>query len=92
MARRGKLWIIRGMWSLMGSTAPALIVVDVEILTMTQGETSWLCMTFFGRSISLFFQSLDVSNRKLKIVNSAGLFFLGLLYHRFWSWPPLHYG
>ena len=23
----------------MGSTAPALIVVDVEILTMTQGET-----------------------------------------------------
>ena len=39
MARRGNLWTMRGMWSSMGSTAPAPIVVDVEILTMTQGET-----------------------------------------------------
>ena len=58
MARRGKLWIIRGMWSLVGSTAPALIVVDVEILTMTQGETSWLCMTFLADPYLSFFNHL----------------------------------
>ena len=58
MARRGKLWIIRGMWRLMGSTAPALIVVDVEILTMTQGETSWLCMTFLADPYLSFFNHL----------------------------------